>query len=172
MFRASYVTVTRKLGSVSVKRWSFQVWGSHVKDKTITRPSYLEQVDLYTGRMISLYWDSPQIIWNRCNVPWPTPCKTGWGKDHTHLGYSLQIAFLRCLFFDAYFNFGTSWGFNILTEIGSSSIEFEAWISNYTHKSVWRTMWCNSLSMTPCQVNCISNSWSTSIYFKGLSSFF
>ena len=38
-----------------------QVWNSHVKDKTVMRPSYLLHGDPYTGKSTSLYWDGPQI---------------------------------------------------------------------------------------------------------------
>ena len=31
----------------------------HVKDKTVARPSYLQHVDPYTGKLASLYWDGP-----------------------------------------------------------------------------------------------------------------
>ena len=32
---------------------------SHVKDKTVVRPSYLQHVDPYTGKTTSKYWDGP-----------------------------------------------------------------------------------------------------------------
>ena len=32
---------------------------SHVKDKTVARPSYLQHGDPYTGKTASLYWDGP-----------------------------------------------------------------------------------------------------------------
>ena len=32
---------------------------SHVTDKTVARPSYLQHEDPYTGKTISLYWDGP-----------------------------------------------------------------------------------------------------------------
>ena len=32
---------------------------SHVKDKTVIRPSYLSHGDPYIGKTISIYWDSP-----------------------------------------------------------------------------------------------------------------
>ena len=35
---------------------------SHVKDKTVVRPSYLWHGDLYTVKTTSLYWDGRQII--------------------------------------------------------------------------------------------------------------
>ena len=33
---------------------------SHVKDKTVVRPSYLLHGDTFTGKTTSLYWDGPQ----------------------------------------------------------------------------------------------------------------
>ena len=35
---------------------------SHYIDKMVTRPSYLYDVNLYTGKVASLYWDSPLIF--------------------------------------------------------------------------------------------------------------
>ena len=35
---------------------------SHVKDKTVAKPSYLSHGDPYTGNMTSLYWDGPQVV--------------------------------------------------------------------------------------------------------------
>ena len=32
---------------------------SHVEDKTVVRPSYLQHGDAYTGKTTSLYWDAP-----------------------------------------------------------------------------------------------------------------
>ena len=37
-----------------------QVWDSHVKDKTVVRPSYFWHGNPYTGKMVSLNWDGPQ----------------------------------------------------------------------------------------------------------------
>ena len=34
---------------------------SHVKDETVTRPSYLFHGDPYAGKTASLYWDSPRL---------------------------------------------------------------------------------------------------------------
>ena len=34
---------------------------SHVKDKTVGRPSYLYHGDPYTGKTTSLYWDGPLV---------------------------------------------------------------------------------------------------------------
>ena len=34
---------------------------SHVKDRTVTRLSYLQHGDPYTRKMTSLYWDGPQV---------------------------------------------------------------------------------------------------------------
>ena len=36
---------------------------SHVKDKAVVRPSYLEHGDPYTDKMTSLYWARPQVVW-------------------------------------------------------------------------------------------------------------
>ena len=38
-----------------------QVWDSHVKDKTVARPSYLLHGDPYTDKTTSLYWDDPEV---------------------------------------------------------------------------------------------------------------
>ena len=35
---------------------------SHVKDKTVDRPSYLWHGDPYTGKTTSLYWDGPWVV--------------------------------------------------------------------------------------------------------------
>ena len=35
---------------------------SHVKDKTVTRPSYFQHGDPSTGKTTSLYWDDPQAF--------------------------------------------------------------------------------------------------------------
>ena len=38
---------------------------SHVKDKTVSRPSYLLHGDHYTGKTVYWYWDTPrQGLWN------------------------------------------------------------------------------------------------------------
>ena len=37
---------------------------SHVKDKTVARPSYLSHGDPYTGKAIFLYWDGPLLPWS------------------------------------------------------------------------------------------------------------
>ena len=34
---------------------------SHVKDKTVMRPSYLSHGDPYTGKTTYLYWDGPRV---------------------------------------------------------------------------------------------------------------
>ena len=39
-----------------------QVWDSHVKDKTVARPSYLWYGDPYTDKTTSLYWDGPLVL--------------------------------------------------------------------------------------------------------------
>ena len=36
---------------------------SHVKDKTVTKPSYLKHGDPYTGKTTSLCWDTPITGW-------------------------------------------------------------------------------------------------------------
>ena len=41
---------------------------SHVKDKTVVRLSYLSHGDPYTGKMTSLYWDSPEMPWNIIDI--------------------------------------------------------------------------------------------------------
>ena len=38
------------------------VWDSHVKNKTVARPSYLKHADPYTGKTTSLYWEGPQTV--------------------------------------------------------------------------------------------------------------
>ena len=38
------------------------VWGSHVKDKTVARPSYLWHGDPCIGKSASLYWDAPWLL--------------------------------------------------------------------------------------------------------------
>ena len=50
-------------GPVSMEEPSFPGIDSHVKDKTVERPSYLLPRDAYTGTT-SLYWDSPQVSMN------------------------------------------------------------------------------------------------------------
>ena len=35
---------------------------SHVKDKTVARPSYLLHGDPYAGKTTSLYWDGPLVF--------------------------------------------------------------------------------------------------------------
>ena len=47
-----------------------QVLDSDVKDKRVSRPSYLWHGDSYTGNTTSLYWDSPQ---KACNTPTRLP---------------------------------------------------------------------------------------------------
>ena len=37
--------------------------GPHVKDKNVTRQSYLWHEDPYTGKMASLYWETLQVGW-------------------------------------------------------------------------------------------------------------
>ena len=41
---------------------------SHVKDKTVARPSYLQHGDPHTGKTASLYWDDPRESLKRCSV--------------------------------------------------------------------------------------------------------
>ena len=43
---------------------------SHVKDKTVARPSYLSHGDPYIGKTISLYWDGPQVSARMANKTW------------------------------------------------------------------------------------------------------
>ena len=47
-----------------MQRPYFQVWDSHVKDKTVTGRSHLLHGNPYTGKITSLYWDGSQVVEN------------------------------------------------------------------------------------------------------------
>ena len=66
---------------------------SHVQDKTIGRPSYLEHEDPYTGKTTTLYWDGPQVAPTTVKQPseiWITSTGT---RPHHRMCYK----FMRCI---------------------------------------------------------------------------
>ena len=50
-------------GRLNIKMSSYQYRDSHVKDKTVSRPSYLLHGNPHTLERRSLYWDRAQIMW-------------------------------------------------------------------------------------------------------------
>ena len=56
-------TILQKRGPHFNIKTIFPRYGdAHVKDKTVTRPSYLYSGALYTGKTTSLYWDCPWCL--------------------------------------------------------------------------------------------------------------
>ena len=48
----------------NIKTTSYQYRKSHCGDKTVVRSSYLHNGISYTGKISSLYWISPQVMWS------------------------------------------------------------------------------------------------------------
>ena len=46
----------------NIKMWSYQYRKSHCGDKTVVRSSYLHNGISYTGKMSSLYWTNPLVL--------------------------------------------------------------------------------------------------------------
>ena len=46
-------------GTLSQYKDRLYKYGSHIKDKTVAKPTYLYNGDPYTGKTASLYWDGP-----------------------------------------------------------------------------------------------------------------
>ena len=51
-------TIWRPGPRFNIKTVFFRYGDTHIKDKTVARPSYLYNCDPYTGKTTSLYWDS------------------------------------------------------------------------------------------------------------------
>ena len=62
---------------------------SHVKDKTVARPYYLQHGDPYTGKTTSLYWDSTQALIDWSVVGMYTKVIRLW--MYTHLPVYLSV---------------------------------------------------------------------------------
>ena len=65
-------------GGFNIKMSSYQYRYPHVKDKTVSRPSYLKQENPHTWARRSSYWDGAQILIYSTRLPtWPI----AWSDD-------------------------------------------------------------------------------------------
>ena len=81
-------------------------WDSHVKDKTVARPSYLKPGDPFTGKTTWLYWDDPlwffmvhyeilpRVIWEQILL---NKYFNSLNVKSTKVGFSPLLAFLNLI---------------------------------------------------------------------------
>ena len=128
----------------NIKMTSYQYRKSHCGDKTILRPSYLNNGISYTGKMTSLYWIRTLVFSLMC--AWTTVEQTMdmpviW-DTFAHFMTSLQWSCF--VLFWLYFS---SWWIHVIYLPISHRFMFQCWPRFISPYDVTRPQWVNTLSI-------------------------